>query len=888
MSTAELRPLIFDDTLKAEKDYWIERLSGERGLSNLRLDFERAERASGNKQTVEIAIPADLFQTLSRVSNNSHFLCYTILLAALKVCLHKYTGSRTVVVGSPSRRAEGESIKEANALVLVDEIDANFAFSTFLSRVRETLVEAYARQRYPFERLVRDVARGAVENRCPMFDVALALRNIHHQLPEVKNDITISLEMATDGLKGVIEYESALFQRESIERFARHYVALLRHALENVHAPIRALDMLQEDERRQLLVEWNDTETENTSGKCVHELFEEQVARTPDALAVVDEEQQLSYAELNRRANQLAHYLSGAGVETEVLVGFCLERSAETVIAMLGILKAGGAYLPLDPGYPKERLAYMLQDSQARFLLTLQRTIETLPAGDARVIALDAEAGEIAQKSALNPVSGTTSENLAYVIYTSGSTGQPKGVMAKHGGLRNLASAQIKAFHLTPESRVLQFASLSFDASVSEVFTALLSGATLCFGKREDMYAGAKIIQVMREMSVTTVTLPPALITTLPANETPALETLISAGEICSADIVNRWSEGRHFINAYGPTETTVCASLLECAGSYSASPPIGRPIDNIQIYLLDGDGKPVPVGAQGELYVGGAGVTRGYWKQPELTAEKFLPHPFSREPGLRLYRTGDLARYLPEGNIEFLGRIDQQVKIDGFRIEPGEVEHALKLSPSVRNAVVIDREDTPGEKRLVAYVVLNPEQPIGSSELRALLRQSVPEYMLPSAFVILEELPLTPSGKIDRRKLPAPEQVSSDEQSNFVAPRTPTEQILADIWAEVLGLERVGIHDNFFDLGGRSLLVAQVIARVLDDFKVELPVRVMFESPTVAELNIALLEYQAGQVGADGMAELLAEIEGLSENEAEAMITDNRQESPASPQQQE
>lgn len=862
MSTAAPKPWIFDERLRAERDYWLERLSGPRELSNLRLDFERPAKFESDRETVEIALPDDVFRSISRLSNNSPFLCYTLLLTGLKVCLQKYTQSRSIVVGSPSRRVEGE--EAANVLAIVDTIDDSLPFRALLTQVRETLIEAYARQSYPFDHLVRDVAGDAATNRCPLLDMALLLKNIHHQLPSIKNDLTISFELKEDQLPGVIEFERALFRRESIERFARHYAELLRGALQNVNMPVRALEILSEDERQQLLYEWNETTTPPTSAKYVHELFAEVAARRPDAIAVNDDDRYLTYYELNQRANQLAHFLIKSGVGPETLVGLCMERSLESVLAMLGILKAGGAYLPLDPSYPEARLAYMLEDSQAQFLLASKDKLQT----GARVITLDAE--EIKQQGTLDPQNRVTADNLAYVIYTSGSTGTPKGVMVSHGGLRNLAAAQIKAFHLAPESRVLQFASLSFDASVSEVFTTLLSGASLLLGKRDDMYTAANVVDILRERSITTVTLPPALLAIMPEDELPALETLVSAGEACSASVVNGWSKGRNFINAYGPTETTVCATLVECDKNYSALPPIGRPIDNTQVYLLDEHKNPVPLGAAGELYIGGAGLARGYWNRPELTAKSFVAHPFSNEPGARLYRSGDLGRYLPDGHIEFLGRADHQIKIRGFRIELGEIENALKLSPALQNAVVIEHEDTPGDRRLVAYVVFKPDQSVTTTELREFLKESLPEYMLPASFVVMAELPLTPNGKIDRDRLPAPQRV---RQRNIVPPRTVTEQMLVDIWIEVLKVENVGIEDNFFELGGHSLLAGQVVARVLDVFNVDLPVRVVFESPTIAELNLALLEYQASQFDEDGT--MLDEIEELSDSSAEAMITE-------------
>ena len=554
----------------------------------------------------------------------------------------------------------------------------------------------------------------------------------------------------------------------------------------------------------------------------------------------------LTYAELDRRANQLAHYLQKLGVGPDVLVGISTDRCPEMIVGILGTLKAGGAYLPLDPIYPQERLAFMLQDSQVPVLLTQGRLVERLQISKSanqqinaspQVICLDADWEIIAQEPDDKPESAVTPENLAYVIYTSGSTGKPKGTMLRHRGLSNLTETQRRAFGIKGGSRVLQFSPFSFDASVWETFMALANGATLCLARQETLASGPDLVRLMRREGVTNVTLPPSVLAVLPTEELPELETVISAGEACSAELVARWAPGRDFFNAYGPTETTVCASMCLCDENDPHNPPIGRPIANTQLYILDQNLQPVPVGVPGELHVGGVSLGRGYLNRPELTTDKFIPNPFSNEPEARLYKTGDLVRYRVDGNIEFLGRIDHQVKVRGFRIELGEIEAVLGQHPDVQNGVVVAREDIPGDKRLVAYVVPEDETAPSVEELRSFLRQTLPEYMVPSAFVTLEAMPLSPSGKVDRRALPAPEGIRPELEREYVAPRNETEEKLAAMCAELLGVDRVGVYDSFFDLGGHSLLATQFISRVRDAFQVELPLRSLFEHPTVDEL---------------------------------------------------
>ena len=581
----------------------------------------------------------------------------------------------------------------------------------------------------------------------------------------------------------------------------------------------------------------------------IHKLFEMQVEQSPDSVAVVFEKQEevLTYQQLNHRANQLAHYLQTIDTGPEVLVGLCVERSLLAIVGILGILKAGGAYLPLDPNYPKERLEFMLEDSQASILLTQKHLVNFLPVKKARIICLDSDWQTIiAPQSSANPNSKVTLDNLAYVIYTSGSTGKPKGVLIPHAGIGNLAQEQIRIFDVQANSRVLQFASLSFDASVSEIFMALLAGATLVLATRDTLMPGRALLKLLREQQITTVTLPPSALAVLPTEELPDLRSLIVAGEACPGELINRWaSTDRRFFNAYGPTEATVCTTIAECTPGIG-KPPIGYPIANKQVYLLDEQLKPVDIGVPGEIYIGGLGLARGYLNRPELTAEKFICQ--ENFPTTRLYKTGDLGRYLPDGSLEFLGRIDEQVKIRGHRIELGEIEAVLGQHPSVRQAAVTAREDIPGEKRLVAYVVPNSDcedsrsenllpSPKLVRELRNFLQEKLPDYMVPDRFMLLAALPITPNGKVDRKALPAPDTSRPELAQKYIPPRTPLEKSLAEIWAEVLGIELVGIEDNFLELGGQSLLAITIVSRIRDKYQVDLPMRSLFDLPTIAQL---------------------------------------------------
>jgi amino acid adenylation domain-containing protein len=663
-------------------------------------------------------------------------------------------------------------------------------------------------------------------------------------------------ERGPRGLRADILWDREVLSAEAAEILSEQLRVLLEDTLRNPARAVGKLALADGARLRQRLARWNDTRDEAIRQKLVHELFEEQAARTPEAVAVVSEGEQVSYAELNRRANQLAHYLRGLGVGPDTLVGLLLERSVELVVAVLGVLKAGGAYLPLDSAYPPERLRFMLEDASANLLLTQGAPEDFLPAGE-RVVDLDAERERLAAERVENPPHTADAGDLAYVIYTSGSTGRPKGVMISHGSICNRLLWMVGAFPLTADDRVLQKTPFSFDASVWEFFVPLFAGAQLVMARPGGHQDSAYLRKTVAEQRITTLQLVPSMLQVfLEGDDLTAcnsLRRMFCGGELLPFNLQERFFANfdASLQNLYGPTEVSIDASCWVCQrDSQQKFVPIGRALSNTRLYILDAEMQPAPVGVVGELYVGGDGLARGYLKRPALTAERFVPDPFSAEPGGRLYRTGDAARLLAGGEVEFLGRRDSQIKMRGFRIEPGEIEAALCAHPTVAEAAVVARDEASGERRLVAYLVgRKQERPASASELRAHLRERVPDYMVPSAFVALDKLPLTPNGKLDRKALPAPEP-SADAAQAYVAPRTPTEELVAGVYAEVLGVERVGVEDDFFELGGHSLLATRVVSRVREALGVELPLRALFESGRVGELAARIEGLARGQGG--------------------------------------
>ncbi len=858
------RQWLSGEVMETQLNYWQQQLAGAPSLLELPTDRPRPPQQTFRGSAVEFKLSSELTQKLVALSQKSGTTLFMTLLAVFAILLKRHSNQSDIVIGSPIANRNHSGVESligffVNTLVLRIQLEENPTFLELLEQVREKTLGAYEHQDLPFEKLVEELQPERSLSYTPLFQVMFVLQNApisKLELPHLtmtplkmenviaKFDLTLQMEETEAGLSGELIYNKDLFDAATISRMAGHLQVLLEGVAANSQQRIGQLPLLNPSEQHQLLVEWNDTQVDYPQDKCIHQLFEEQVERTPNAVAVVFEKQQLTYRELNNRANQLARYLQTLGVKPEVMVGICVERSLEMIIGLLGIFKAGGAYVPLDPAYPEDRLSFMLSDSQVPVLLTQQKLVANLPECAARIVSLDADWGVISQESYINVNSDVQPENLAYMIYTSGSTGKPKGVLVAHSGLCNLALAQIKVFDVHPDSRVLQFASFSFDASISEVVMTLCVGARLCLGTRESLLPGAGLTQLLQNLGITHVTLPPSALAAMPNAEFPDLRTIIVAGEACPPDLVAQWSKGRRFINGYGPTESTVCATTAVCTNSTSQL-PIGRPIDNIQLYILDPYLQPVPIGVPGELHIGGAGLAKGYLNRPELTLEKFIPNPFDNalqedQRSTKLYKTGDLVRYLPDGNIDFLGRIDQQVKIRGFRIELGEIEAALSLHTDVREAVVVVKEDQPGGKRLVAYIVPNHvynQERITTSKLRSFLKESLAEYMLPSAFVMLEFLPLTPNGKVDRKALSTMEVAHSELESNLVLPRTSVEEMLADIWAEVLGLEQAGVHSNFFELGGHSLLAVQLISQINQKLEKDIPISTLFQHPTIVEL---------------------------------------------------
>ncbi|MEG4350111.1 amino acid adenylation domain-containing protein [Microcoleus sp. LAD1_D3] len=851
--------------------YWKQQLEGAPPLLELPADRPRPPIQTSEGATQSLLLSQELTAALKNLSQREDVTLFMTLLAAFKALLYRYTGRTDLLVGSPianRNRAEIEGLIGVfvNTLVLRTDVSGDPTFRELLQRLREVTLGAYAHQDLPFEKLVEELQPERSLSYNPVFQVMFQLRNnpmppldlsgLTLSLLEVETnttqcDLSLDLEEVGERLQASVEYSTDLFDRATITRMLGHLQTLLEGIAANPEQRLWSLPLLTAAEKQQLL-QWNNTFAQYPQDKCIHQLFEEAVSLSPDAVAVVFEGEELSYRELNARANQLARHLRSLGVKPEVLVGICVERSPLMVIGLLGVLKAGGAYVPLDPNYPKERLAFMLEDSSVQVLLAQEKLLEKLPPHSARVVCLDSGWEEIAFYSSENPRSGVKPENLAYVIYTSGSTGKPKGVLIEHRSLVNYTTAAIAEYGIEKRDRVLQFASISFDASAEEIYPCLTSGATLVLRTDSMLDSAGVFWEKCRTWNLTVLSLPTAYwheLTALLSQETlvlaPSLRLTIIGGEKALPERLKTWiervGEQVRLVNTYGPTEATVVATICELSAADATlrELPIGRPIGNVQTYILDCNGQPVPTGIPGELHVGGAGLARGYLNRPELTAEKFIPSPFSNEPGSRLYKTGDLTRYRPDGNIEYVGRIDNQVKIRGFRIELAEIEAVLSQHPAVRESAVLVWFGANARKRLVAYVVPDAQEQnssLSSSELRQFLQERLPEYMVPSAFVLLEKLPLTPNGKIDRKALPAPDRDRPELEEAFATPSTAIEKILAEIWAQVLGLEQVGIDDNFFELGGDSILSIQVISKA-NQAGLRLTPKQLFQHQTIAQL---------------------------------------------------
>ncbi len=871
--------------------YWHKQLAGELPLLDLPVDKLRPSVQTYRGATHIIELDEERLQKLRELEKAEGVSLYTILLAAFFVQLYRLSGQEDILVGSPmAGRSDRKPFKEivgyfTNPVVCRANLSGNPTFQEFLDQVHRTVFGALRHQDYPFPLLVKQLAPQRDTSRSPLFQVLFTWQK-HRWYDKAQKsplsqkkkllvmspysieglqrgaafDLNLAVVEAGSSLQLCWQYNTDLFDDSTIARQIRHFQTLLEGIVTNPEQRVSELPLLTERERYQLLVEWNNTTKEYPFDKCIHQLFEEQVLRSPDAIAVVFEDKQLTYRELNQRANRIAHHLKTLGVGPEVLVGICVERSLEMVVGLLGILKAGGAYVPLDPAYPQERLAYVLNDSQVSVLLTQEKFFALLAQQDVPVLSLDKDWGTISLESEENPVSDVKPENLAYVIYTSGSTGNPKGVLINHHNVVRLFAATKSWFNFSARDVWTLFHSYAFDFSVWEIGGALISGGRLVIVPYLVSREPEAFYDLLCQEKVTVLNQTPSAFRQLIKAEQSKgtapnlkLRLVIFGGEALELQSLKPWFE-RHgdqlpqLINMYGITETTVHVTYrpLTRADLNIGSSMIGSPIPDLQVYILDQNLQPVPIGVKGEIHVGGAGLARGYLNRPDLTAYKFIPNLFSHKQGDRLYKTGDLARYLSDGNIEYLGRIDHQVKIRGFRIELGEIETVLTAHSQVLEAAVIERENTEGNKSLVAYVVARSQSSI-KNKLRDFLKQKLPDYMVPGIFVILDALPLTPNGKVDRRALPAPS--LSNDSDSLVFPRTSNEEILAGIWKDVLGLEIVGVHDNFFELGGDSIISFQIIARA-NQAGLQITTKQLFQHQTIASL--ALVASTTSSIKAD------------------------------------
>jgi amino acid adenylation domain-containing protein len=896
------------------RSYWESQMTGDLPVLNLPTDRPRPRTLSDDGDSESFTLDEDLVTTLKKFAEAHGVTLYVLLLAAFQVLLHRYTGQDEVIVASP---VNGRTLKElvgpvgyfVNLLPLRGRVNERSTFAEVVEQMRATVSGALAHQNYPFSALVRESQTTRTLDRSPLAEVmfvlqqtpfadqkelaAFALEQSEAEvrlgelelqlmpLPQKFTQFDLSLTMAEVGgrLAASLNYRTELFEAETIGRLGRHYEVLLRSALADPLRPIWRLELMEERERRLLLGGWNRACERGAGAVCVQELFEREAAARAEAEAVESGGERVSYGELNARANRLAHYLRRRGVGPEVRVGLCVERSPDMLVAILGILKAGGAYIPLDPQYPQSRLSFMLKDGQARMLLTKQRLAAQLnPPDDIEVVFLDREQADIERENEQNPRGDVCADNLAYVIYTSGSTGRPKGVAITHRNAFSLLRWAAGQFSEEELARVLASTSICFDLSVFELFAPLTRG-----GAAVVVRDALELAEASEQVTLIN-TVPSVMTELLRLKAVPATtHTVNLAGEPLTRALVEQvYAEPQveRVLNLYGPTEYTTYAT---CA-SMGRSPEVvtvGRPVSNTRVYILGRAFEPVPVGVTGEIYIGGEGLARGYINRPGLTAQSFLPDPFGASPGARLYRTGDLARFMPDGEIEYLGRIDHQVKIRGYRIELGEVEFVLTQHPSVKEAVVVSRDDSAGP-RLVGYVVA-AQGPVGSAELREYLRQRLPEYMIPSAFVALERLPLTANGKLNRAALPEPER--TEERPAQVAPRTELELVLANIWAEALKRQSIGVTEDFFELGGHSLLATRIVARIWDELQVTLSVRQLFESPTVEKLAQVVSQCkvereQARKPGKERISErdsdeLLAELDYFSDAEIDALYAE-------------
>jgi len=848
------------EVLETQINYWKKQLKDAPPRLELPTDYPRPPIQSYKGSHYSHTLTPELTEQLKTLSQQEGVSLYMLLLAVFNLLLSRYSRQDDLCIGSPIANRPHPQTEEligffANTLVMRNQIKSEQSFQQFLHQTRQTCLEAYQHQDIPFEFLVEQLKPVRSLSYNPIFQVMFTVENndsealnlpelkiewIDSSYPFAKFDLSL-LVLESDGqLNCTWEYATDLFATTTIQRMAEHWEVLLQQIVTNPQQKICTLSWLTKADQKQLEL-WNQTNTNYPQDKTLVDLFEEQVNKTPDNIALVFEEQSLTYQELNQKANQLAHFLhQNYQIKPDTLIGICVERSLDMAIALLTVLKAGAAYVPVDPSYPEERIKYILENSKISLLLT-QSFINNKLSGffsdfSGQLINLDRLNFE--SFPCHNLALQSKPNDLAYVIYTSGSTGQPKGVMVEHKGLCNLALVEIETFDVHPSSRVLQFASFSFDAFIWEVLMAWGGGATLYLGNKDNLMPGLPLVERLRDDAITHITLPPSALAVLPWENLPSLQTIIVAGEACSPELVKKWSQGRNFFNGYGPTEGSVCATIAKYT-SFEEKITIGRPIPNVQVYILDSHLQPVSIGVPGELHIGGAGLARGYLDRPDLTAEKFIEVNLLGKIE-RIYKTGDLAKWQNDGNIEFLGRIDHQIKLRGFRIELGEIEAVLLKHPAIKE-VIVNLHKTENNQQLVAYVIGELIDDL-SQQLKQHLKTHLPDYMIPSQIIRLDEFPLTPNGKIDRQALPHP---NHESQSLYEAPRNKIEQQLTEIWSLIVECEKISIHDNFFDLGGHSILAIKLLNEIQKSFNQELSLTSLFQHPTIAQLAQQLSQFE-------------------------------------------
>jgi amino acid adenylation domain-containing protein len=860
------RSWLKDDELDRQLAYWRKHLAGAPPSVDLPNDGVRPPQLNYRGATFLFELSPELSDSLTAFSRREGTTLFMTLLAAFKALLFRYTGQSDIVIGTPVANRNREELEGligffVNTLALRTDVSGNPTFRELLHRVRDVSLSAYAHQDLPFELLVEELQPVRDLSRNPLFQIVFDLQSAPAKSLEMTGltlqpyeftaettrfDLELHFTSTPEGIIGAIVYSTNLFAESTIRLLSERYRMLLEAVVNNPEQQVSRIELLTSRERNQLLFEWNDP-LRPSPNKNIPDLFETWATRAPEKIALAFGDERVTYEELNRRANRLAHYLQTYGAGAETRIGICIERSVEMIVAVLGVLKAGATYVPLDPLLPGQRLLFMLDDAEVQLVLSVTESEEKLPVHQAPVILLDSDWPLIAEQSEQNPERNIMPEHLAYISYTSGSTGIPKGVAVPHRGVVRLVTRQGYA-RFGPDEVFLQFAPLAFDASTFEIWGSLLNGAQLVL-MPPGIVSLADLGRALAQFRVTTLWLTAGLFHQMVDEQLEALtalKQLFAGGDVLSPSHVRKFIDAApscRLINGYGPTENTTftCCCVID---EFNGSVPIGRPIAGTQVFILDENLELVPPGFTGELYTGGDGLARGYHGRASLTAERFIPHPFSTEPGARLYRTGDLVRYRADGNIEFIGRADEQVKVRGYRIELGEVETAIARAPEVQQVVVIARDYGNGDKRLVAYVVGN----VAVEKLQKTLHSTLPDYMVPSAFVILDQLPLTPNGKVDRLRLPAPDEVHASSDS--ATPRTPVEELLAGIWAEVLKVERVGVNDNFFELGGHSLLVTQLVSRAQAQFGAELPLKLFFESATLTAQAAAVEDALGAESG--------------------------------------